>query len=139
MCFKERWSLESGLPWWGWGHWVRCLGFLTHDADEAGFMKSWGWTSHSKTAVVLARHSVKFQCEVTMFQRGPENGATLGNHRLDSSAHVEARGVQQVSGVDYVKVDDQGLHVKCRMEPSDSCGGSRRGVCRPAQPQARRA
>jgi len=49
-----------------------------------------------------------------MFQRRPgKMGAALGKttgwiHRLT----LRQRGVQQVSGVDYVKVDDQGLHVK---------------------------
>ena len=49
-----------------------------------------------------------------MFQRRPgKMGTALGKttgwiHRLT----LRQRGVQQVSGVDYVKVDGQGLHVR---------------------------
>ncbi|MGB1943377.1 MAG: FAD-dependent oxidoreductase, partial [Flavobacteriales bacterium] len=89
--------------------------FLTHDADEAGFMKSWGVDeSLQKRGGLGAAQRQVSQREVTMFQRRPgKMGAALGKttgwiHRLT----LRQRGVQQVSGVDYVKVDDQGLHVK---------------------------
>ena len=89
--------------------------FLTHDADEAGFMKSWGVDEslQNRGGLGAAQRQVS-QREVTMFQRRPgKMGTTLGKttgwiHRLT----LRQRGVQQVSGVDYVKVDDQGLHVK---------------------------
>ena len=89
--------------------------FLTHDADEAGFMKSWGVDEslQHRGGLGAAQRQVS-QREVTMFQRRPgKMGAALGKttgwiHRLT----LRQRGVQQVSGVDYVKVDDQGLHVK---------------------------
>lgn len=89
--------------------------FLTHDADEVGFMKSWGVDEslQNRGGLGAAKRQVS-QREVTMFQRQPgKMGANLGKttgwiHRLT----LRQRGVQQVSGVDYVKVDDQGLHVK---------------------------
>ena len=39
-------------------------------------------------------------------------GATPAKPQSGFTAHIEGRGVQQVSGVDYVKVDDQEMHVK---------------------------
>ena len=89
--------------------------FLTHDADDAGFMKAWGVDEslESRGGLEKAQRQASNR-EVTMFQRRPgKMGAALGKttgwiHRLT----LRQRGVQQVSGVDYVKVDDQGLHVK---------------------------
>ena len=89
--------------------------FLTHDGDEAGFMKSWGVDESLKSRGGLeAPHRQFSMREVTMFQRRPgKMGRALGKttgwiHRLT----LRQRGVIQVSGVDYIKVDDQGLHVK---------------------------
>jgi 2,4-dienoyl-CoA reductase (NADPH2) len=89
--------------------------FLTHDADAAGFMKSWGVDEslQSRGGLEAAQRQASTR-EVTMFQRRPgKMGTALGKttgwiHRLT----LRQRGVRQVSGVDYVKVDDQGLHVK---------------------------
>ena len=78
-------------------------------------MKSWGVDEslQNRGGLGAAQRQVAHR-QVTMFQRRPgKMGTALGKttgwiHRLT----LRQRGVQQVSGVDYVKVDDQGLHVR---------------------------
>ena len=53
--------------------------FLTHDADEVGFMKSWGGRVAPKPRGLGAAKRQVSQREVTMFQRRPgKMGANLG-------------------------------------------------------------
>ena len=88
--------------------------FLTHDADAAGFLASWGVdaTLENRGGLAESRRKASHR-EVTMYQRGQgKMGANLGKstgwiHRNT----LRARGVKQETGVQYVKVDDEGLHV----------------------------
>jgi len=88
--------------------------FLTHDSDEMGFMPAWGVDTKlagrgglQEAARGLSRRSV------VMYQRSPgKMGKGLGKttgwiHRTT----LKQRGVQQLTGVDYVRVDDEGFHV----------------------------
>ena len=88
--------------------------FLTHDADDAGFMASWGVdTSLESRGGLAAAQRTASQREVHMYQRRPgKMGKGLGKttgwiHRNT----LKQRGVKQWSGVSYDRVDDQGFHV----------------------------
>ena len=88
--------------------------FLTHDADEAGFMASWGVDTSLESRGGLAEaQRTASQREVHMYQRRPgKMGKGLGKttgwiHRNT----LKQRGVKQWSGVSYDRVDDQGFHV----------------------------
>lgn len=88
--------------------------FLTHDADDAGFMASWGVdTSLESRGGLAAAHRTSSQREVHMYQRRPgKMGKGLGKttgwiHRNT----LKQRGVKQWSGVSYDRIDDQGFHV----------------------------
>ena len=88
--------------------------YLTHDADAAGFLASWGVdaTLENRGGLAESRRKTSHR-EVTMYQRGRgKMGANLGKstgwiHRNT----LRARGVKQETGVQYVRVDDEGLHV----------------------------
>ena len=59
------------------------FGFLDPRRRRSGFMKSWGWTSHSKARRLGAAQRQVSQREVTMFQRRPGKwGDARQNHRL---------------------------------------------------------
>ncbi|HCL47274.1 MAG TPA: NADPH-dependent 2,4-dienoyl-CoA reductase, partial [Flavobacteriales bacterium] len=88
--------------------------FLTHDADDAGFMASWGVDTSLESRGGLAEaQRPASQREVHMYQRRPgKMGKGLGKttgwiHRNT----LKQRGVKQWSGVSYDRVDDQGFHV----------------------------
>lgn len=89
--------------------------FLTHDADEAGFMAAWGvdQTLENRGGLIQPQRQ-KSAREVVMYQRsvgkvGGNLGKTTGwIHRTT----LRKRGVKQFAGVTYLKLDDDGLHVQ---------------------------
>ena len=88
--------------------------FLTHDSDEAGFMKAWGVDPELADRGGLGDASrERSRRSVVMYQRSPgKMGRGLGKttgwiHRTT----LKQRGVQQLTGVNYERVDDEGFHV----------------------------
>lgn len=88
--------------------------FLTHDADEEGFMLSWGVdTTLEERGGLSPSTRTQSRREVVMYQRRPgKMGKGLGKttgwiHRTT----LKQRGVKQMTGVQYDRVDDQGFHV----------------------------
>lgn len=87
-----------------------------HDDNIATFLAEWGVDQNyaQRGALLSAPTSVQSAREIVMFQRKAEKmGARLGKttgwiHR----ASLKARNVQMVSGVQYVRIDDQGLWVR---------------------------
>ncbi len=89
--------------------------FLTHDADADGFMASWGVdTSLSKRGGLTLPKRKPSQRSLTMYQRSDKKmGGGLGKttgwiHRLT----LKQRGVRQISGAEYLRIDDEGFHVR---------------------------
>jgi 2,4-dienoyl-CoA reductase (NADPH2) len=100
---------------------------ITHEGTSAAmdidvFAREWGidFRNHPRGGVTgiepqVARNSR----EVTLFQRkatpvGQGLGKTTGwTHRLT----LQRRGVKMVSGVDYTRIDDAGLHATVNGEP----------------------
>jgi 2,4-dienoyl-CoA reductase (NADPH2) len=88
--------------------------FLTHDADAGGFHASWGVDKALTERGGLTQPTrTSSRREVTMYQRSEGKvGANLGKttgwiHRQT----LKQRGVKQLSGVTYEKLDAEGLHV----------------------------
>ena len=100
---------------------------ITHSGPSAAtdinvFAKEWGidFANHPRGGVTgVTPHVASSGREVTLLQRktdfvGKGLGRTTGwTHRLT----LIRRGVQMVSGVEYVKIDDQGLHTLIGGEP----------------------
>lgn len=101
--------------------------YLAHAGESTSqnipaFMKEWGidMTFQSRAGIegVKAQPSASGR-EIFLLQRkSTKIGANLGKttgwaHR----AGLLARGVKMVSGVEYVKIDDQGLHIKVDDQP----------------------
>ena len=89
--------------------------FLTHDADADGFMASWGVdTSFTQRGGLTPATRKLSQRSLTMYQRSDKKmGGGLGKttgwiHRLT----LKQRGVRQVKGVEYLRIDDEGFHVR---------------------------
>lgn len=89
--------------------------FLTHDADADGFMASWGVdTSLTQRGGLTPATRKPSQRSLTMYQRSDKKmGGGLGKttgwiHRLT----LKQRGVRQVTGVEYLRIDDDGFHVR---------------------------
>jgi len=88
--------------------------FLTHDSDEAGFMASWGVDSElADRGGLTSPKRTPSAREVFMYQRRPgKMGRDLGKttgwiHRTT----LKQRGVTQITGVSYDRIDDQGFQV----------------------------
>ncbi len=91
--------------------------------DIAVFAKEWGidFVNHPRGGVTGVEPVVEAQDrEVTLFQRktsavGKSLGRTTGwTHRLT----LQKRGVRMVGGVEYLKIDDDGLHVLADGQPA---------------------
>jgi 2,4-dienoyl-CoA reductase (NADPH2) len=101
--------------------------FITHAGVSAAtdirvFAREWGidFSNHPRGGVTgVPRQIVKAPRTVYLMQRSAESvgkrlGRTTGwTHRLT----LTRRGVQMVNGIEYLKVDDQGLHVTVHGEP----------------------
>ena len=88
--------------------------FLTHDSDSSGFLASWGIDETLSQRGGLTRpQRLASEREVKMYQRslgkmGNSLGKTTGwIHRTT----LRQRGVIQLTGVGYDRIDDQGFHV----------------------------
>ncbi len=90
--------------------------------DVAVFAREWGvdFENHPRGGVTGVVPQVeKSERSVTLLQRKADAlGKTLGRttgwtHRLT----LTRRGVQMVGGVEYLKIDDAGLHTRVRGEP----------------------
>lgn len=88
--------------------------FISHDADERGFAKSWGIDLNLETRGGLVEaQRTKSNRFIHLLQRSPgKPGAKLGKttgwiHRLT----LRKRGVIALGGVSYRKIDDEGLHI----------------------------
>ena len=86
------------------------------------FAREWGidFKNHPRGGVTgVEPHVETSGREVTLMQRktdalGRNLGRTTGwTHRLS----LQRRGVQMVGGVDYLKIDDEGLHTRVNGEP----------------------
>ncbi|GGE06110.1 2,4-dienoyl-CoA reductase [Polymorphobacter glacialis] len=100
---------------------------ITHQGTSAAtdigvFAKEWGidFENHPRGGVTgIVPQVATSGREVTIFQRkagapGKGLGKTTGwTHRLT----LQRRGVQMVGGVEYVRIDDDGLHVILNGEP----------------------
>ena len=89
--------------------------YLTHDSDHEGFMKSWGVDTQLEARGGLTESSrTPSNRKVTMYQRSTgKMGKSLGKttgwiHRTT----LKQRGVKQMTGVEYLRVDDDGFWVK---------------------------
>ena len=88
--------------------------FLTHDSDESGFLASWGIDEslRHRGGLMPTQRQISSR-SVTMYQRssgkmGKGLGKTTGwIHRTT----LRQRGVNQITGVVYDRIDDQGFHV----------------------------
>jgi len=87
--------------------------FITHDADDAGFLESWGIDEEMEERGGLAQPMrTVSKRKVHLLQRSlGKPGAKLGKttgwiHRVT----LRDRGVKMLSGIEYVKLDDSGLH-----------------------------
>jgi 2,4-dienoyl-CoA reductase (NADPH2) len=101
---------------------------ITHEGTSAAldidtFAREWGvdFRNHPRGGVTGIEPQVAHNSrEVTLLQRkatpvGQGLGRTTGwTHRLT----LQRRGVKMVSGVDYVKIDDAGLHCTIGGEPA---------------------
>lgn len=101
---------------------------ITHEGTSAAmdvdvFAREWGvdFKNHPRGGVTgIEPHVASNGREVTLLQRkatpvGAGLGKTTGwTHRLT----LQRRGVKMVSGVDYVRIDDQGLHLTVGGEPA---------------------
>jgi len=90
--------------------------------DVAVFAREWGidFENHPRGGVTgVVPHVVQSERTVTLLQRKPGAlGKTLGRttgwtHRMS----LTRRGVQMVGGVEYLKIDDAGLHTRVSGEP----------------------
>jgi 2,4-dienoyl-CoA reductase (NADPH2) len=88
--------------------------FISHDADESGFAKSWGIDLNLETRGGLVEaQRAKSSRSIHLLQRSPgKPGSKLGKttgwiHRLT----LRKRGVIALGGVLYNKIDDEGLHI----------------------------
>ena len=100
---------------------------ITHEGESGAlnidvFAKEWGidFKNHPRGGVTGVEPVVaKNDREVTLLQRkttgvGKGLGKTTGwTHRIT----LQRRGVQMVPGVEYLKIDDDGLHVSINDEP----------------------
>ncbi len=100
---------------------------ITHSGPSSAldidlFQKEWGvdFTSHPRGGVTgLVPQVARSDRDVTLMQRKPTGlGRSLGRttgwtHRLT----LQRRGVKMVSGVDYRRIDDAGLHTLVNGEP----------------------
>ena len=100
---------------------------ITHEGTSAAmdidvFAKEWGidFANHPRGGVTgIVPQVASADRQVTLLQRkasapGKGLGKTTGwTHRLT----LQRRGVQMVGGVDYVRIDDDGLHVLVNGEP----------------------
>ncbi|MFT6640240.1 MAG: 2,4-dienoyl-CoA reductase (NADPH2), partial [Flavobacteriaceae bacterium] len=95
--------------------------FLSHDGNDSSlnpktFMAEWGIDSSFEIAGGVNDFNPKHEAhrEVTLLQRKPTKvGKNLGKstgwiHRRS----LTLRGVNMVNGCEYVKIDDEGLHVE---------------------------
>lgn len=100
--------------------------FLSHDGSDASlnpktFMAEWGIDSSFESAGGVTNFSPKHQSarEVTLLQRkqtkvGKDLGKSTGwIHRRS----LAMRDVKMLNGCDYVKIDDDGLHILVNEEP----------------------
>ncbi len=100
---------------------------ITHEGTSAAmsievFAKEWGidFANHPRGGVTGVEPQVaRADREVTLMQRkasapGKGLGKTTGwTHRLT----LQRRGVKMVGGIDYVRIDDEGLHALVNGEP----------------------
>ena len=100
---------------------------ITHEGTSAAldidvFAREWGidFANHPRGGVTgVVPEVAKSDREVTLFQRkagapGKSLGKTTGwTHKLT----LQRRGVQMVGGVEYLAIDDDGLHVTLGGEP----------------------
>ncbi|MFZ4110725.1 MAG: FAD-dependent oxidoreductase, partial [Polymorphobacter sp.] len=100
---------------------------ITHEGTSAAldidvFAREWGidFANHPRGGVTgIVPQVAKSDREVTLFQRkagapGKSLGKTTGwTHKLT----LQRRGVQMVGGVEYLAIDDDGLHVTLGGEP----------------------
>jgi 2,4-dienoyl-CoA reductase (NADPH2) len=100
---------------------------ITHKGVSAAmsievFAKEWGidFANHPRGGVTGVEPQVaRADCEVTLMQRkasapGKGLGKTTGwTHRLT----LQRRGVKMVGGIEYVRIDDAGLHTLVNGEP----------------------
>ncbi len=91
---------------------------LVNDIDA--WLDTWGIDkSYTKRGALKAPHSVEISKKVYLLQRKMSNvGSGLGKttgwvHRKSLKAH----GTEMIAGCQYLKVDDQGLHIEVNGEP----------------------
>ncbi len=94
--------------------------FLTHEGhslslDLQGWLREWGVDpTFAKPGALATPQSTPSSRQVVMLQRKTEKiGARLGKttgwiHR----AALKAKQVEMISGADYLKIDDDGLHIR---------------------------
>ncbi len=95
--------------------------FLSHDSNSslnaASFAEEWNIDTQLKAAGGLAKviePPITAQRKLYLLQRkSSKNGAQLGKttgwiHRLT----LQKRGIEMLNGVEYLKIDDQGLHIR---------------------------
>ncbi len=92
--------------------------FLLHERHEpeAAFLERWGVDkSYEQRGGLMPANDHKPKRQITLLQRkttkpGKYLGKTTGwIHR----ASLKKAGVKMLTGVDYIKIDDRGLHIEC--------------------------
>jgi 2,4-dienoyl-CoA reductase (NADPH2) len=101
---------------------------ITHEGmsgalDVDVFAKEWGidFTNHPRGGVTGVQQEIRTTGrDVTLLQRSPTHvgqglGRTTGwTHRLT----LQKRGVRMLSGVEYIRIDDAGLHILAAGSPA---------------------
>ncbi len=95
--------------------------FLSHNSNSslnaASFAEEWNIDTQLKAAGGLAKVTeppITAQRKLYLLQRkSSKNGAQLGKttgwiHRLT----LQKRGIEMINGIEYLKIDDQGLHIR---------------------------
>lgn len=97
--------------------------FLTHhpagDDEIAAFLKEWGVDDQYKAGGALTTpHIIASKREVYLLKRSSgKHGATLGKTTgWIHKAHLANKKVKMLSDVQYIKVDDAGLHIDIKGE-----------------------
>lgn len=100
--------------------------YLSHDGGDASvnpasFMQEWGIDSSFETAGGVHNHNPSHSSarEISLLQR---KNSKVGKHLGKSTGWIHRRalsmrGVNMMGGCEYVKIDDEGLHVRVNGEP----------------------